>query len=172
VDILIKKARKKDPDAFIQLMEQHMQSMYKVAMAYLKHEEDAADAIQDTILVCYEKIDTLQQNRYFKTWLTRILINKCNDILKKRKVFSDMEQIPETGVWEESYTNAEWNELLSSMEEKYRIVLYLYYVEGFKIREIGQILEMNESSIRTRLARGREKMAGIYAQETIGRSNA
>lgn len=67
MDILIKKARNKDSDAFIQLMERHMQSMYKISIAYLKNEEDAADAIQDTILACYEKIDTLQENRYFKT---------------------------------------------------------------------------------------------------------
>lgn len=170
VEILIKKARNKDPDAFIQLMELNMQSMYKVAIAYLKNEDDAADAIQDTILTCYEKIDTLKKTRFFKTWLIRILINKCNGIRKKQQSHTNLEQITEAAVWEENYTNVEWNELLLSIEEKYRIVLYLYYVEGFKIREIGEILEMNENSIRTRLSRGRKKMAIAYGKE-IGRSN-
>lgn len=44
-----------------------------------------ADAIQDTILTCWEKIHTLQQEKFFKTWLTRILINNCNQILRRKQ---------------------------------------------------------------------------------------
>ena len=88
MDTLIRKAKRQDADAFCQLMELHMQSMYKVAKAYLKNDEDVADAIQDTILTCYEKLQTLRQNRYFKTWMTRILINKCKDILSFNQGFN------------------------------------------------------------------------------------
>lgn len=73
---LIKKARQREPDAFVQLMQLHMKNMYKVSLAILMNDEDAADAIQDTILACWEKIHTLRQMQYFHTWLTRILINK------------------------------------------------------------------------------------------------
>ena len=68
-----------------------MQNMYKVARSILLRDEDVADAISDTILVCWEKIDTLKKNRFFRTWMTRILINKCNDILRdcQRTVFTD-----------------------------------------------------------------------------------
>ena len=72
-------------DAFCRLMDEHLQCMYKMASAYLKNDEDVADAIQDTILSCYENLRSLKQNRYFKTWMLRILINKCKDILKQKK---------------------------------------------------------------------------------------
>ena len=71
----------KNGDAFIALMKSYMQSMYKIARSILKSDEDVADAIQETILSCWEKIDQLKECRYFKTWMIRILINKCNNII-------------------------------------------------------------------------------------------
>ena len=72
---LIKKAQHKDADAFVELMQENMKDMYKVARAILSNDEDAADAIQDTILACWEKIHTLKQEDFFKTWLTRISVS-------------------------------------------------------------------------------------------------
>ena len=82
---LVKKAKSGDSGAFAQLIRMNTQSMYKVAWAYLKNDEDVADAIQETIITCYENIDRLKEPKYFKTWLIRILINKCNDILRAGK---------------------------------------------------------------------------------------
>jgi len=163
---LVQKAKGKNPDAFVQLMESQMKNMYKIAWSYLKNDDDVADAIQDTILTCYEKLDTLEKNRYFKTWMTRILINKCNAMLLNRKKTIPLEEAPgEHEVWHSDYSNLEWHELLSLLEEKYRIVVILYYVEGFKIKEISQILEVKESTIQSRLARAREKIAREYFPE-------
>lgn len=64
-------------------MQLYMKDMYRTAIAILMNDADAADAIQDTILSCWEKLDTLREPRYFKTWLTRILIHKCYDIKKQ-----------------------------------------------------------------------------------------
>ena len=64
-EFLIRKAKKGDKDAFCRLMDEQVQSMYKVACAYLKNDEDVADAIQDTILSCYENLKSLKQNKYF-----------------------------------------------------------------------------------------------------------
>ncbi len=85
---LIKRAQKRDDQAFLELMEIEKQDMYKVARSYLRSPEDIADAIQETIVTCYEKIDGLKEPKYFKTWLIRILINKCNDILRMEKGIS------------------------------------------------------------------------------------
>lgn len=82
---LIKKAQHKDADAFVELMQENMKDMYKVARAILSNDEDAADAIQDTILACWEKIHTLKQEEFFKTWLTRILINNCTSYSEKNE---------------------------------------------------------------------------------------
>ena len=74
---LVKKAKSGDSNAFSQLIRMNTQSMYKVAWAYLKNDEDVADAISETILNCYEKLSTLKKDSYFKTWMIRILINNC-----------------------------------------------------------------------------------------------
>lgn len=163
MDVLIKKARRKDPDAFVELMEQNMQNMYKVAKAYLKNDEDVADAIQDTILSCFEKIGDLKQNKYFKTWMTRILINKCKDILDKRE--SLLEAFPEQEAPHHYEQESEFEELMDMLDEKYRIVLTLHYAEGFTTKEIAQILDISENTVKTRMVRGRKKLAEeIYCE--------
>ena len=102
-EFLIRKAKKGDKDDFCRLMDEQVQSMYKVASAYLKNDEDVADAIQDTILSCYENLKSLKQNRYFKTWMIRILINKCKDMIQKKKLVTYTDQMPETPFHEEEY---------------------------------------------------------------------
>lgn len=162
MDTLIQKAKRGDPESFTRLMEGQMQSMYKAAKAILGSDEDAADAIQETILCCWEKLGQLRENRYFKTWMTRILINKCNDLIKKRRELLPEDKIAHIAAAGREFDNVEWNETLRTLEEKYRLVIMLYYVEGFKTGEIGQILDLPESTVRTRLARGRKKLAEIY----------
>lgn len=66
VENLVKKAEQKNPDAFTELMRLYAKDMYKVALAILMNDEDAADAIQDTILVCWEKINTLKYAQFLK----------------------------------------------------------------------------------------------------------
>lgn len=161
-DHLIRRAKKGDADAFCRLMDMQAQSMYKIARSYLGNDEDAADAIQDTILSCFENLQNLRQNKYFKTWMTRILINKCKDILKRRKKVNFTDRLPETPFYEEDYETAEWNHVLAPLDEKYRTILFLYYLEGFTAKDIAEILDMKESTVKSRLQRGRQKIAQAY----------
>ena len=161
-EFLIRKAKKGDKDAFCRLMDEQVQSMYKVASAYLKNDEDVADAIQDTILSCYENLKSLKQNRYFKTWMIRILINKCRDILQRKKQITYTDQKPEMPFYEEEYASKEWAQVLEPLDNKYRLVILLYYMEGFNIREISDILDMKESTVKSRLQRGRKQVAEMY----------
>lgn len=160
---LIEKARNGDKKAFDHLIRSQMENMYKTAISYLKNDEDAADAIQEAILTCYEKLDTLKTDGYFRTWLTRILINKCKDMLRKRKVYYLEDELSEIPV-EEDFSMIEWRELLYMLPEEYRIAVLLYYVEGFKIREISEILDVKESTVQSRLARARGKLRQEYPQ--------
>lgn len=162
---LVQKAKQHDKTAFTVLIEQNTKSMYKVAKAILKNDEDVADALQDTILTCWEKIGTLEKNEFFKTWLIRILINKCNVIYRQKVSWVSEEQFPEYSVSENQYTYVEWCQLLECLEEKYRIVIVLYYVEGFKVREIAKILKVSESTVKGRLVTAREKVEKLYQME-------
>ena len=92
---LVKRSISGDADAFLELMEKNSLAMYKVARGILDNDEDAADAIQDTILTCFEKIHTLKNPEYFKTWMIRILINECNKIHRHYKNFSRAEELPD-----------------------------------------------------------------------------
>lgn len=162
MDNLVKKAMQKDADSFVQLMELHINSMYKSAWVYLRNENDVADAIQDTILTCYEKLDTLRSEKSFKTWMLRILINKCNDTLRQRRNYISTDEDIEKEFIEEAYELCEWKEMLNFLEEKYRIIILLHYLEGLKVREISELLCLNKNTVLTRLARAKEKLKKEY----------
>lgn len=159
-DNLVRKARRRDPNAFTELMQLYMKDMYRVALAILMNDEDTADAIQDTILVCWEKIHTLRHIQYFKTWMTRILINKCYKIRKSTENLEELEEYEEPSACDEY--NLELKEALTLLDEKYRIVVMLFYSEGYHIEEIAKILSIPKSTVQTRLHRARKKLARDY----------
>lgn len=165
--LLIGKAKRHDKTAFQQLMEEQEKAMYQTAKAILKNDDDVADAMQETIMTCWEKIDTLKKDRYFKTWLIRILINHCNAILRRRKRIRSIEEegIHEGWKREEGYSNAEWECFLECLDEKYRVIIMLYYVQGFKTREIADILQINENTVRGRLVTARKKLEEQYVND-------
>ncbi len=162
---LVKQSIAGDADAFLELMEKNTLAMYKVARGILGNDEDVADAIQDTILTCFEKIHTLKQPQYFKTWMIRILINECNKILRHYRSIQVQDNMPDVPGQDGSLAELEFKEMLSLVEEKYRIVLILYYVEGFKISDIASILELNENTVKSRLKRAREQIRAEYSKE-------
>lgn len=157
-DSLVEKARKHDKEAFSQLMKEYGQDLYKVAKAILRNDEDIADAMQETALTCWEKIETLKKNQYFKTWLIRILINHCNAIYRQRKRYVLQEILPEQTEEAAEYKTVEWLEMLQCLEEKYRIVLVLYYAEEWKVKDIAKLLHISQSAVKQRLFTGRKKM--------------
>ena len=96
---LVKRSISGDADAFLELMEKNSLAMYKVARGILDNDEDAADAMQDTILTCFEKIHTLKNPEYFKTWMIRILINECYGIMRKEKKIISLETCEREEPW-------------------------------------------------------------------------
>ena len=167
MNTLIRKAQHQHEESFVTLMESNAKDMYKIAYAILSNNEDVADAIQDTILSCWEKLHTLKQEEYFKTWMTKILMNHCNRILRKKRRLVPTDTVFDIQCGEEcsGYKNAEWQEMLQCIDEKYRIVLVLYYGEGFKVREISEILQESESAVKRRLVGARKRMEQMYYPE-------
>lgn len=159
---LVEKAKKNDSEAFTTLIQFYMKDMYKVGIAILKNDTDIADALQETILTCWEKIDALRKVEYFKTWLIRILINECYQLQRKSKYYSNYEEVQEIA-YEDSH-NWELKEALHILEEKYRIVVILYYVQGYKIEEISKLLRIPKSTIQTRLFRARKQLEIYYGK--------
>lgn len=163
LEVLVCRSKERDPDAFTSLMDGQIQGMYKIARAILQNDEDAADAIQETILTCWEKLETLKVNHYFKTWMTRILINNCYTILKQNQKVTYMDELPEMQTDLDRY-EFEWQEALAVLNENYRLIVTLYYVQGFKTREIAKILDIPDNTVRTRLARARAQLEKYYKE--------
>lgn len=163
-EILIQKAKMGNTDAFTELMKLQMQTMYRTAKAILMNDEDVSDAIQETLLACWENLNELKTNRYFKTWMTKILVNNCYGIIRSNRRITYTDELPESVV-EDNACNLEWREALSAIDEKYRIALILFYSEGFRTKEIAKILGITDSAVRTRLSRGREQLREYYGTQ-------
>lgn len=164
-----KEHEKMDKKQFTTEVLEAEKSLYHIAKSILRNDEDCADAIQSAVLHAFEKLYTLRNEKYFKTWLTRILINECNCIIRSRK-----DQIPYEDYYEEHIStqqedHSEVFEAVMELEDNYRIPFVLYYVEGFSVKEICQILKLSQSTVKTRLYRGRkllkEKLVGVYGYE-------
>jgi len=158
VEFLVKKAQRGDAEAFIALMEENKQGMYKVAKGFLRNEEDVADVMQETVLDCYEKIGTLKQSAYFKTWMIRILMNNCKDMIRKKKGDVSIETVPEAAdrtVYEQPEN---FQEMIEPLRERDRSIFTLYYLYGLKIKEIAACMQMNENTVASRLKRGRKTL--------------
>lgn len=143
---LVKKAKKGDAEAFIALMEQNRQSMIRIAFAYLGNEEDVADAMQETILSAFEKLDTLRRAEYFRTWLIRILINQCIAMRRHGSRTVPMNEAEDS-----------------------RLIFQMYYGEQFSIGEIAQLLHMKENTVKSKIHRGREH---LRSQMGVGKENS
>ncbi len=165
---LIQDAKNKDPVAFDQLMRTQLKRLYRIAITMLQNEEDAADAIQETTLKCWQKISQLRHVEFFETWLTKILINQCNDILNRRKKLVYVEEIPEIP-HEEEYSVCEWKDVLRRMDSKYQIVLELFYLDGISTKEIAGMLHITNATVRTRLTRGRKLLEKLVCDNVTQR---
>ena len=139
------------------------QTLYRISMSMLKNEADCEDAVQTAILTAYEKLGSLREERYFRTWLVRILINVCNMQLKKRSRVISLEDA--TGVPEPSLlSHTESTELRLAIEElpvKIRQAVVLYYIEDFSVSEIKNILKIPEGTVKSRLSKGRSHLRRI-----------
>lgn len=144
-----------DKEEFTRAVLEYESTLYRVAKSMLGSEADCADAAQNALLRAWEKQHTLRDTAYFKTWLTRILINECRAMLRQRARFVPLEEeaaegeiAPEGG--------GELYEAVMGLDEKYRLPVVLHYIEGFKTAEIAAMLRLPEGTVKTRLRRARE----------------
>jgi len=141
---------------FIAEIETCSDMMYRVAWSILRNDADVQDALQDAALKAWEKRDKLRDEKFFRTWITRILINACYDTQRKRRRIVSMDEIPESTV-----SNAPDPELavaLQALPEKLRLPLVLCYSEGMSYEEAADVLRIPITTLRGRLRRGKEEL--------------
>lgn len=156
---IVKMAKKGDVNAIENILLENMQSMYRVAFGILRTEEEIADAVSNTIVIVFEKIQTLKNEEFFKTWLTRILINECYKICKQNKKIIYLENCNQGDfAYNDTYTDFETRNLIKNLDKDLREVVVLYYFEDFSIKEISKMVKIPEGTVKSRLSRARKEL--------------
>ena len=156
---IVKMAKKGDVNAIENILLENMQSMYRVAFGILRTEEEIADAVSNTIVIVFEKIQTLKNEEFFKTWLTRILINECYKICKQNKKIIYLENCNQGDfAYNDTYTDLETRNLIKNLDKDLREVVVLYYFEDFSVKEISKMVKIPEGTVKSRLSRARKEL--------------
>jgi RNA polymerase sigma factor (sigma-70 family) len=150
------------------LVHRHADLMMRVAYTYLKNTADAQDVCQEVFIKLAKRPVAFTQTEHEKAWVIRVTINACKDLLGSpwKKLFSP---IGESVLSIQNTDNQEVVTCVLELPAKYRIVIYLYYYEGYSTAEIAGLLKRNENTVRTQLKRARELlkacMIGGFANE-------
>ena len=153
-------------DVFAKRLADMRESMYRVSCSQLKNSFDREDAVQETLMKAWNKRHRLRNEKYMQTWVTRILINECNNIHRKHKreaVVSDMhEHTSAEGISVEA--NAELYDALFNLSVKLRMPLILHYIEGYTAREVAKILNIPRGTVLWRMSKARKEL-GLVLQK-------
>ena len=137
---------------------EYSKGFYRIAYAITGNKEDAEDAISSlTIKVC-EKINTLQHAEFFKTWAVRILINESKNILRRNSRNAYIDDIENAETTEINYVNVAVKDLINKLDDDFKEIIILYYYDDYSVKEISQILEIAEGTVKSRLARARDEL--------------
>lgn len=159
---LVTKAQKGDKQAFVMLVEQNKRALTRMAMTVLSNEEDVADAVAETVLCMVQKLHTLRQPKYFKTWMTKILLNNCYMILRGQKREVPVAYVPEDGYEQHVELEIDVRDTLAELSENDKLVLTLYYMDDLSIKDIAKLLDVNENTIKARIRRGKKRFISAY----------
>ncbi|MGN7386719.1 sigma-70 family RNA polymerase sigma factor [Sporosarcina sp. SAFN-015] len=164
-EILVQKAIKGDQEAFLALMHLYEEALYRTAISYMKNEGDALEAIQEVTYRAYRSIKTVKQPAYFKTWLIRIMMNYCQDILKKsRREVLEETLLMKHGIIED-FTFLEVEEALLNLSDYERELLHLKYFEDVKIKDIAIMWNTPEGTIKTRLHKALRALRAVFEEK-------
>lgn len=145
-----RKAIKGDEDAFLEVMQLHKEALLRAALAFLKDEDAAIEALQEVTYRAYKKIHTIKEPAYLKTWLTRIMINYCQDQVKrKNRIISD-KQLYDVSV-HQNQSLIELKEALGMLSCEDQQLIYLKYFQNTKIKEIAAMENIPEGTVKSRL---------------------
>ena len=148
------------------VLQEHGSRLYRLCLVMLGNESDAEDALQETMIRYLQKAPAFTDTEHEKAWLIKVTSNVCRDILRcrKRQPLSMPDEWLHTPIPPE---NKEILEALCTLPEKYKLVLILHYVEGYRINEIAEIIEKTPSAVKMRLQKGRKLLENIYRKEYL-----
>ena len=148
------------------LLQQYGNSLFRFCLFTLKNETDAEDVIQETFIRYLQKAPAFADAEHEKAWLFKVASNLCLDLLRYQKRHRQ-EELDAAQYMSTAIENTEILEALLELPEKFRLVLILYYVEGYQIREIAEIIQKSPSAVKMRLQKGRKLLKNAYGKEEL-----
>jgi len=173
---LVRRAQAEDKEAFEELIRRHQHRVFAVAGGILRRREDVEDIAQQVFVKAYFSLKRFDQRAAFSTWLYKITVNECWDLLRKKKARplvyeSDLSedqarqfgavgerQATEPDISEKLEARQRVERLLEGLDPRDRMMLILKEVEGFAVEEIAQILDLNANTVKVRLFRARRRI--------------
>lgn len=173
---LVRRAQQEDQEAFEELVRRHQHRVFAVAGGILRRREDVEDIAQQVFLKAYFSLKRFDQRAAFSTWLYKITVNECWDLLRKKKVRplvyeadlseEQARQVISAGEKQSSAPDISdrlearqrVDRLLDGLDERDRLMLILKEVEGFAVEEIADVLELNANTVKVRLFRARRRI--------------
>jgi RNA polymerase sigma-70 factor (ECF subfamily) len=173
---LVRRAQAEDQEAFEELIRRHQHRVFAVAGGILRRREDVEDIAQQVFVKAYFSLKRFDQRAAFSTWLYKITVNECWDLLRKKKVRplvyeSDLSEEQAKQVIAAEGKNSggpdisdrleareRVERLLEGLDERDRLMLILKEVEGFAVEEIAQFLDLNANTVKVRLFRARRRI--------------
>lgn len=174
LDKLVQRCQQGELAAFSQLFRRYEARIYRLAVAILREERDAEDAVQDACLRIFERIKHYRAESAFETWLTAVVVNVCRDRLRRRQVrlAFPLERLHEHPDGKDVSTVAAdrmrrqtlWS-LVDRLEEKYRLPIILHYHEGLSCGEVAEVLTLRVTTVYSRLNTARVQLRAMLREE-------
>lgn len=159
---LVKRATKGDRQAFEKLMDIYFDRLCREAYIRCKYEEDVKEIVQETIYKAYRNIRSLKEPQYFKTWLSRILINVANDYLRNKGMvdleLDETSYVKEVVIEDKIDIKIDLYNAIDELEDKYKDAVILRYIDDLKIEDISKILDRPVNTIKTHLRKALKDM--------------
>lgn len=170
---LIEDCKKGIRQAQFIIYKQYSRAMYNLAHRILNNREDAEDMLQEAFVECFMKIGSFRFESTFGAWLKMIIVNKCINFIRKKKIDLTLFETPPPEIYEddeEEETRYETERIFRAIEilpDGYRIILTLYLLEGYDHSEISQILGITESTSKSQYSRAKEKLRKILSTNQV-----
>ena len=145
-----------------QIVRTYADMVYRIAYRYVKNSMDTDDVFSEVFLAYFKKQRTFESEEHRKAWLIRVTINCAKDLLEQR---SQLQQLHEETISDQTASKTDtYLDLYSAIEQlrpEYREVIKLYYLEDLSVKQIAQVLDKNENTVKTQLSRARETLKTI-----------
>jgi RNA polymerase sigma-70 factor, ECF subfamily len=161
---LLESCKRGELQAFERLYKLHAARMKSLAFHLLGSRDDAEDAVQETFLKVYRAVGSFESNSTVSTWMLRILINCCYDILRKRQRLAEKPMLKEVSAESKVTLKVALERALLSLNEQHRLVFLMFEVEGLRHSEISSVLEVPEGTSRAWLFEAKRALKQLLTQ--------